>query len=264
MDDELKPCPFCGKSPKSEWHAWKGGTLEIACNNPNCQMMTVSTGLAEPHVTRSAWNARPAEDDEWNNRPVEDALRRQVEDLKVALKHLAARRNYKVNWDNEIDWDGEGPAETPWEFAQIAIGMKGEIMTSDELNQELSSIEVDKEGLFCAFGGKVLPYIGWYWRKVNFDQLTYRFGVIPPGADENTVPIVGFMEADKWDYPLIETTPQQWQEIKRLVISVVDNPSHDTLSALNDAIQRLADGWEFIADYSNTPKYPEWIARKKG
>jgi hypothetical protein len=62
MSDELKPCPFCGKSPASEWHSCKGATLELGCANPDCPMMNVDTGLLKPEAAKKAWNTRIGEE----------------------------------------------------------------------------------------------------------------------------------------------------------------------------------------------------------
>lgn len=133
--------------------------------------------------------------------------------------------------------------------------------TSAELNEALSGIcDDDGFGYHSAVGDKAIPYIGWFWRRVNFDAPgPYVFGVIPAGtadAEVNGRPIgplskgnaVGFMENNKWNYPEVLATPAQWQEIRRLTNEVCDRPCRDTLSLLDSAIQSLAKGkkWEAV------------------
>jgi hypothetical protein len=49
--------------------------------------------------------------------------------------------------------------------------------SSDELNEKIELLEkAHRELELC--GGKIVPYIGWYWRKVDFDSKTYNFGII--------------------------------------------------------------------------------------
>ncbi len=118
-----------------------------------------------------------------------------------------------------------------------------EHMTSAELNEKLASIsDEDEKYGYEAFGGKAIPYIGWYWRSVDFDAVDgYLFGILPvvDGLDSNDVPRVGFMENNKWDYDHVRATEAQWSEIKRLLIAVAKNPCRETLSAADYAIQAL-------------------------
>ena len=115
-------------------------------------------------------------------------------------------------------------------------------MNSDELNKRIRELESLYPVLpFEAFGGKAIPHIGWYWRTVNFDRDdTPLFGVIPPGA-ESPRPLVGFMENNKWDYPVIVPSEEEWANIKALLIKAVSSLQPDDLEAANNAIQALAD-----------------------
>lgn len=117
-------------------------------------------------------------------------------------------------------------------------------MNSAELNEELRKI-VDEPELYGyeAFGGKAVPYIGWYWRDVDFDSPgPYAFGVLPVyegTLDDNDKPRAGFMENNKWGYEYVTATPEQWAHIKELLVAVVNNPGRDTLAAADAAIQAL-------------------------
>ena len=67
-----------------------------------------------------------------------------------------------------------------------------------------------------AFGGKSVPYIGWFWRYVNFQE-PFMLGVIPTDSPHNVItdlivkrnkkPVAGFLQANKWDYPVYKPDP---------------------------------------------------------
>jgi len=114
-------------------------------------------------------------------------------------------------------------------------------VTSDELNEAISAI-CDDNSLYEAFGGKCIPYIGWFWRRVNFDQPDHEFGVLLPNtseSDPNPVARVGFMENNKWDYDYVYCPHDKWVEIKELLEAAVMSPSHGSLRAADRAIQAL-------------------------
>lgn len=120
-------------------------------------------------------------------------------------------------------------------------------MDSQSLNDRLSAL--DTSPLANAFEfQKPIFYIGWYWRTVDFDAETCTFGVVPPGTDGNCTPLVGFMENNKWGYPTVRATEPQWTEIKALLIAAAENPSKETCDAVNAAMQKLADGRDFLDD----------------
>jgi hypothetical protein len=121
-------------------------------------------------------------------------------------------------------------------------------MDGKELNDKIKELcQYDKEKAFIAFGGKPIPYIGWYWRDIDFDNFDRRFGVIPANDKPEGYPLVGFMANNKWFYRSVEATKEQWNEIRRLLEIVADDPTKENLSNLNDKIQGLIDP---NADYS--------------
>ncbi|GAG80631.1 unnamed protein product, partial [marine sediment metagenome] len=73
---------------------------------------------------------------------------------------------------------------------------------SGEMNRFISELDGD---LDCDTGpdynvdgytedsGKIVPYIGWFWRVVPFNEKKLTLGSIPSG-------FIGFMENNKWDY----------------------------------------------------------------
>lgn len=116
-------------------------------------------------------------------------------------------------------------------------------MTSDELNAAIGAIESSNaRPPYECFGGKCVPYIGWFWRDVDFDAPTCSFGIMPAGTDEigspaTAVPTVGFCENNKWGYEEIEATPEQFANIKRLLIEAVTVRTADAFRAVNEAVQ---------------------------
>lgn len=106
-------------------------------------------------------------------------------------------------------------------------------MNSKELNKKINAICESDNMPFVAYGGKPIPYIGWFWREVDFDSDDgYMFGVLPDGK-------IGFMENNKWNYDYICCPKEDWKEIKVLVEKVAMKPIFGNLKALNDKIQSL-------------------------
>ncbi len=89
--------------------------------------------------------------------------------------------------------------------------------------------------------GKCIPYIGWYWRTVDFDADTFIFGIVPRiySEWEKSDGFIGFMENNKWDYAYTrETTEDEWANIKQLLIRAVAEPLNTIdFQAVFDAIQ---------------------------
>lgn len=108
-------------------------------------------------------------------------------------------------------------------------------MDSTTINERIR--EVADDGDFEAFGGKAVPYIGWYWRDVDFDADHCYLGVIPLGADDNDKLLVGFMENNKWGYPGLRVDGKDWAEIRALTEKVADDPTRENLAALHECIQ---------------------------
>jgi hypothetical protein len=116
-------------------------------------------------------------------------------------------------------------------------------MTSRELNDAIEDA-LGREDLSIQ-GGKCIPFIGWFWRYVDFDAPSYSFGIMPSGVEcgEPFEGFIGFMQKNKWDYGYTrETTPEEWAEIKRLLEVAVTNPTRETTMATWDYIQKLGAG----------------------
>jgi hypothetical protein len=99
--------------------------------------------------------------------------------------------------------------------------------------------------------GKCIPYIGWYWREVDFAQPFY-LGYVLMGADAfwgiKCDGFAGFMENNKWGYPERKVTSKQQKEIRKLLEIAVLTPSNNTLQKVFDYIQ---DCWKQLEDTPN-------------
>ena len=130
-------------------------------------------------------------------------------------------------------------------------------MNSNQLNDAIAEI-CDKDGMpYEAFGGKCIPYIGWFWRTVDFDKDSCWFGVMPPLPDNPGKTYVGFMENNKWNYPEIVIAGDDWVRVKELLVIAVLDPTHDNLKAVDDKIHSFVDGKEWRCECDDA--YPEHV-----
>ena len=125
-------------------------------------------------------------------------------------------------------------------------------MNSDEINQGLCELEGDKwEHLVVPAmqsSGKVVPYIGWFWRTVDFDapicladptaggQLLSAFDSIEE-RDGDVPPWVGFCQNNKWDYDMFRLNDKQSAEVRRLCEELARNKTLSAAAALFDYLQ---------------------------
>lgn len=69
---KLKPCPFCGKKPKSQLNITHPGSI-IACMTKGCEIALVGCGSQKPRFDLmpdeaiSAWNKRVNDDKGWED-----------------------------------------------------------------------------------------------------------------------------------------------------------------------------------------------------
>lgn len=100
---------------------------------------------------------------------------------------------------------------------------------SKQLNEFLSDAADDLEYDF--FGGKAIPYIGWYWREVDFTS-RIRLGYAPSMG-------VGFMENNKWGYDEFTITEDETNEIIRRLLKIQETKSIDECKILAGYMQTL-------------------------
>ena len=125
--------------------------------------------------------------------------------------------------------------------------------TSEELNKKIGLLDtLENSDELAIKGGKCIPYIGWFWRNVNFDAETYSFGIIcNDNFTEEDVALglkpveeqyfmTGFMENNKWNYPYTRhTTKEEWIIIKDMLCEVVDNTIKENVTKLWNYIQDI-------------------------
>ena len=68
--------------------------------------------------------------------------------------------------------------------------------------------------------GKVIRYIGWFWRQVDFTQPFTLGRCTDPGHD----PFIGFMENNKWGYDEWTVTPEQYESVVKALRALRDMP----------------------------------------
>jgi hypothetical protein len=89
--------------------------------------------------------------------------------------------------------------------------------------------------------GKRLPYIGWFWRHIEFSDLTR----IPIGDCGD---FVGFMANNKWNYPERYMTEDE----ARGAIAIIDeamrlNQQGGSLGEITDTTNtKLAELWDYV------------------
>lgn len=112
-------------------------------------------------------------------------------------------------------------------------------MNSGTLNKKIADLDGNEEytvkGLESS--GKCIPYIGWFWRQVDFDSEIWLGYTDETGFDFPM--FVGFMENNKWGYPEFKCTPEQTDQIKSLLVEAVESPCNETLQKAFDYIQSL-------------------------
>ncbi len=115
-------------------------------------------------------------------------------------------------------------------------------MDSKTLNTKIK--ELDGTERFNVKGlegsGKCIPYIGWFWREVDFTS-PISLGILPPQDSQfaKTDGWVGFMENNKWGYDEFTCTLPQSQRLEELLIEAIEKLSNETLQAVFNYMQTL-------------------------
>lgn len=128
-------------------------------------------------------------------------------------------------------------------------------MTSKQLNDRIRELEdIDPRPYESVLGDKLVPYIGWVWRAVDFDDDYYFFGVVPAGVEDNLTNLVGFMENNKWNYRSIRVDGEIWVSIKLALAKALTTVEPADFKAVDDIIQSLASSHKYTAITTT-----EWI-----
>jgi hypothetical protein len=91
--------------------------------------------------------------------------------------------------------------------------------------------------------GKRIPYIGWFWRSINF------LGYVPIGImyeREGGDSLIGFMANNKWDYPERYLTDEE----RLRVISYLDIAIGCTRSNKTGKAAALKELWDYMQTLS--------------
>lgn len=117
-------------------------------------------------------------------------------------------------------------------------------MNSKEINDKICKLDdIDPPIYESCIGEKLIPYIGWCWRTVNFDAATYYLGVVPPIEDDeweqNDRHKVGFMENNKWGYHEFKIDKVTWSNLKRLIVTAVEEETKEAFKMVDDYMQSL-------------------------
>ncbi len=112
-------------------------------------------------------------------------------------------------------------------------------MDSKTLNDKIAELDGDErfEVKGLEGSGKCIPYIGWFWRTVDFTHAIHLGYTNEKGYDFPA--FVGFMQNNKWGYPTFKCTLAQTQQVEELLIEAVEKPSNKTLQAVFDYMQTL-------------------------
>lgn len=91
-------------------------------------------------------------------------------------------------------------------------------------------------------GGKRIPYIGWFWRHVNFSDLER----IPVG---DCGEFKGFMPRNKWDYPERYLTLDEAKQVMAIIDAAMKANEQGGLldNIIKETNAELDKLWEFFA-----------------
>src|SRR6476659_904452 len=85
-------------------------------------------------------------------------------------------------------------------------------LVNNELNDFIASHDKFEDDERDPHGmGKRIPYIGWFWRSVDFANEYYIIG--------DCKDFIGFMENNKWGYAERRLTPEESQKVTKIVLA---------------------------------------------
>jgi len=95
MNDELKPCPFCGG--KARLLRGMFDEYAVGCGNDNCEFCGENSQDTQKAISQ------------WNTRPIEDAMRAELDASKAEIERLRAQLESARAWIPQ--WAQDDPAE---------------------------------------------------------------------------------------------------------------------------------------------------------
>ena len=92
--------------------------------------------------------------------------------------------------------------------------------------------------------GKRVPYIGWFWRAVNFAQKEITIG--------DCGDFIGFMENNKWDYPQRDLSLEEADKVINIIIAAIRAANQGGLSDKihADTEQEILKLWELMQTFT--------------
>lgn len=138
-------------------------------------------------------------------------------------------------------------------------------MTSEQINERLAAIDSADAGPSIprplASSGKSLPYLGWWWRAVDWDVGRFWLSTMgDPAAGDGWR--WGFCVNDKWDYGGVTCTELHSKVIRIAAVALATEPTSDTLEAFFTAVQLGGDlGDKDCAECHRSPgeKYDHYM-----
>ena len=110
---------------------------------------------------------------------------------------------------------------------------------SDDGSYEISGLEDS---------GKSIPYVGWYWRDVDFNNVIL-------GDCQSGQGFIGFMENNKWGYAEINLTRDESRAIRKMLKSIVRKGAKD----IKKKLQTLFDHLQTFKDEKYSERWSERI-----
>ena len=92
MSEELKPCPFCGKSDKSAIYT------ESMVHHGELLWIRYGVKCKRCHFGTSTYAKKATAIRKWNTRPAEDALTAEVERLKAEIERIKMLIIFRRDW----------------------------------------------------------------------------------------------------------------------------------------------------------------------
>jgi len=116
-------------------------------------------------------------------------------------------------------------------------------MTSKEINDRIDELSLRDDRIYeSILGEKLIPYIGWFWRTVDFDKDYCWLGIIPnEGNSGAKKPLIGFMVNNKWDYDSIKVHGDLWTSIKDAIITAILSENPEDFKYVDELIQSACE-----------------------
>lgn len=118
------------------------------------------------------------------------------------------------------------------------------MMDSKEMNKAIHELEDDLDNSIyeSCIGEKLIPYIGWFWRPVDFDSDNCWLGILPiydeDGESNDTVK-VGFMVKNKWFYDKFMVDGDEWQILKTIIGNALRKQTSENFKEVDEYMQKL-------------------------